>query len=46
MIESKDENDELFLGEAADLLFHYLVLLRDRDMNLSDVIKILKERHQ
>ena len=46
VIESKDENDELFLGEAADLLFHYLVLLRDRDMNLSDVIKILKERHQ
>ena len=46
VIESKDENDELFLGEAADLLFHYLVLLRDRDMNLSDVIKVLKERHQ
>ena len=46
VIESKDMNDELYLGEAADLLFHYLVLLRDRDMNLSDVIKILKERHQ
>ncbi len=46
VIESKDENDELFLGEAADLLFHYLVLLRDRDMSLSDVIKVLKKRHQ
>jgi phosphoribosyl-ATP pyrophosphohydrolase/phosphoribosyl-AMP cyclohydrolase len=46
VIESKDSNDDLFLGEAADLLFHYLVLLRDRDMNLSDVIKVLKKRHQ
>jgi len=46
VIESKDENDELFLGEAADLLFHYLVLLRDRNMSLSDVIKVLKKRHQ
>jgi len=46
VIESKDKNDELFLGEAADLLFHYLVLLRDRNMDLSDVIKILKKRHQ
>jgi len=45
VIESKDENDELFLGEAADLLFHYLVLLKDRDMSLSDVIKVLKKRH-
>jgi len=46
VIESKDKNDELFLGEAADLLFHYLVLLRDRNMDLSDVIKILIKRHQ
>ncbi len=46
VIESKDKNDELFLAEAADLLFHYLVLLRDRNMDLSDVIKILKKRHQ
>lgn len=46
VIEAKDKNDDLFLGEAADLLFHYLVLLRDRDMKLSDVIKVLKNRHQ
>ena len=46
VIESKDPNDELFLGEAADLLFHYMVLLRDRDMSLSDVVKILQQRHK
>ena len=46
VIEAKDDNDDLFLGEAADLLFHYLVLLKDRDLSLSDVIKVLKQRHQ
>lgn len=45
VIESKDQNDNLFLGEAADLLYHYMVLLRDRGMNLSDVIEVLRERH-
>lgn len=46
VIESKDENDDLFLGEAADLLFHYLVLLRDRGMSLSTVVDVLKQRHK
>ncbi len=46
VIESKDENDDLFLGEAADLLYHYLILLRDRDMSLKDVISVLKSRHK
>jgi phosphoribosyl-AMP cyclohydrolase / phosphoribosyl-ATP pyrophosphohydrolase len=45
VIESKDNNKELFLGEAADLLFHYLVLLNAKDYNLQDVINVLKERH-
>lgn len=45
VIESKDDNDDLFLGEAADLLYHYMVLLRDRGMDLSDVIAVLRERH-
>lgn len=45
VIESKDKNDELFIGEAADLLFHYLVLLRDRGMSLKNVVAVLKERH-
>ena len=46
VIEAKDDNDELFLGEAADLLFHYLVLLRDRGLSLSSVVDVLKERHK
>ncbi len=45
VIEAKDDNDELFIGEAADLMFHYLVLLKDRGLGLKDVVKTLKERH-
>ncbi len=46
VIESKDENDELFLGEAADLMYHFLVLLAAKNKNLSDVERVLKMRHQ
>jgi len=46
VIEAKDENRDLFLGEAADLLYHYLVLLTAKDFELEDVITVLKERHQ
>ncbi|MGC4034851.1 MAG: bifunctional phosphoribosyl-AMP cyclohydrolase/phosphoribosyl-ATP diphosphatase HisIE [Chitinophagaceae bacterium] len=46
VIEAKDDNDELFLNEAADLLFHYLVLLQAKGFKLDDVINILKKRHQ
>jgi phosphoribosyl-AMP cyclohydrolase / phosphoribosyl-ATP pyrophosphohydrolase len=46
IIESKDVNRELFLGEAADLLFHYIVLLQAKDCSLTDVIKVLEQRHQ
>jgi phosphoribosyl-AMP cyclohydrolase / phosphoribosyl-ATP pyrophosphohydrolase len=45
IIESKDNNDELFLNEAADLLFHYLVLLSAKGKNLDDVIEVLRLRH-
>jgi len=45
VIESKDNNKELFLGEAADLMFHYLVLLAAKDYTLQDVLAVLKERH-
>lgn len=45
VIESKDENKDLFLGEAADLLFHFLVLLNAKGYNLQDVINILQARH-
>jgi len=46
VIESKDVNQELFLNEAADLLFHYIVLLQAKDCRLDDVIRVLQERHQ
>jgi phosphoribosyl-ATP pyrophosphohydrolase/phosphoribosyl-AMP cyclohydrolase len=45
IIEAKDNNEELFLGEAADLLFHFIVLLRAKNVSLQDVIYILKQRH-
>ena len=46
IIEAKDNNEELFLNEAADLLFHYLVLLAAKDTSLDAVINILKQRHK
>jgi phosphoribosyl-ATP pyrophosphohydrolase/phosphoribosyl-AMP cyclohydrolase len=46
IIEAKDSNDELFLGEAADLLFHYLLLLNAKGHNLQEVVSVLKQRHQ
>ena len=46
VIEAKDDNEELFLNEAADLMYHYLVLLEAKGYGLGDVCKILKERHQ
>lgn len=45
VIEAKDDNRELFLGEAADLLFHYLILLRAKNVGLQDVIAVLEQRH-
>ncbi len=46
VIEAKDSNKELFLGEAADLMYHYLVLLTAKDTLLQDVVKVLRQRHQ
>ena len=45
VIEAKDQNDELFLEESADLLFHYLILLQAKDYCLSDIVNVLKSRH-
>jgi phosphoribosyl-ATP pyrophosphohydrolase/phosphoribosyl-AMP cyclohydrolase len=45
VIEAKDNNDELFKGEAADLLFHYLILLQAKNFTLNDIIQVLKDRH-
>lgn len=45
VIEAKDDNKELFLNEASDLMYHYLVLLAAKGYRLDDVINVLKERH-
>lgn len=45
VIEAKDNNQTLFLNEAADLMFHYLVLLNAKGHSLDEVIEILKYRH-
>lgn len=45
VIEAKDNNDDLFKGEAADLLFHYLILLQAKNFTLNDIISVLKSRH-
>lgn len=45
VIEAKDDNDELFLNEAADLLFHYLVLLQAKGFSLEQVKQVLTQRH-
>ena len=46
IIESKDDNDELFLGEAADLMYHYIVLLVEKGFSLNDVVEVLQQRHK
>ncbi|MDF9797456.1 phosphoribosyl-ATP pyrophosphohydrolase [Catalinimonas alkaloidigena] len=46
VIEAKDDNAELFKNEAADLLFHYLVLLEAKGFSLVDIIEVLEERHK
>jgi phosphoribosyl-ATP pyrophosphohydrolase/phosphoribosyl-AMP cyclohydrolase len=45
IIEAKDKDDDLFLNEAADLLFHLLILLVDRGYSLEDVAGLLESRH-
>jgi len=45
VIEAKDENLELFLNEAADLMYHYLLLLSAKNATLTDVTKVLEQRH-
>jgi phosphoribosyl-ATP pyrophosphohydrolase/phosphoribosyl-AMP cyclohydrolase len=46
VIEAKDDSEELFLNESADLLFHYLVLLSAKGYQLSDVLGVLQQRHK
>lgn len=46
VIEAKDDNDDLFLSESADLLFHYLILLQAKGFKLDDVVDVLKSRQK
>nr|WP_092896506.1 bifunctional phosphoribosyl-AMP cyclohydrolase/phosphoribosyl-ATP diphosphatase HisIE [Algoriphagus aquimarinus] len=46
VIEAKDDNKELFMGEAADLLYHYLVLLEAKGYELDEVMDVLIDRHK
>jgi len=45
VIEAKDDNADLFKEEAADLLFHYLILLQAKGFKLNDIVQVLKSRH-
>jgi len=45
VIEAKDNNDDLFKDEAADLLFHYLILLQAKNFTLNDIVTVLKSRN-
>lgn len=45
IIEAKDNNKDLFLNEASDLMYHYLVLLTAKGFSLDDVLDVLKKRH-
>lgn len=46
VIESKDDDKDLFVSEAADLLFHYLILLQAKGHSLSDIEELLQKRHK
>jgi len=45
VIEAKDDNESLFLNEAADLLYHLLVLLSAKGKDIKDVVSVLEQRH-
>jgi phosphoribosyl-ATP pyrophosphohydrolase/phosphoribosyl-AMP cyclohydrolase len=46
VIEAKDDNIDLFKNEAADLLYHLLILLKAKGVNLESIEGVLKERHK
>ncbi len=46
VIEAKDDNIDAFRSEAADLLFHYLVLLRAKNVSINDILAVLKDRRK
>jgi phosphoribosyl-AMP cyclohydrolase / phosphoribosyl-ATP pyrophosphohydrolase len=46
VIEAKDNNADLFKNEAADLFYHYLVLLEAKNIPFSEIIEVLKQRNK
>jgi phosphoribosyl-ATP pyrophosphohydrolase/phosphoribosyl-AMP cyclohydrolase len=46
VIEAKDDNLDLFKNEAADLLYHFLILLKTKKLKLQDIEEILVNRHK
>lgn len=46
VIEAKDDNEDLFKNEAADLLYHFLILLKAKDIHLADIEEILLNRNK
>ena len=46
IIEAKDQNDDLFLNEAADLIYHLQVLLSVKGYSIRDVVRVLSDRHR
>lgn len=46
VIEAKDDDKELFMGEAADLLYHYLILIEAKGYKFEDVISVLEKRNK
>jgi len=46
VIEAKDDNDELFRNEAADLLYHFLILLKTKKISFTDIEEVLRSRHK
>src|SRR5215217_4729896 len=46
VIEAKDNDTELFKNEVSDLLFHLLILLEEKNIDLDEVIDVLRSRHQ
>ncbi len=46
IIEAKDNDREKFLNEAADLMYHYIVLLTAKNYTIRDVVKVLRDRHK
>lgn len=46
IIEAKDTDNSLFLNEASDLLFHYMILLEAKGFGMEDIAKLLGERHR